>query len=244
MISGIYVSAMGMLSTENKHDVIANNLANINTNGFKRQDTAFKALMQEGHRDPERMDLEYEKVITDNIFTDWEQGITTHTGNPLDIAVLNDAFFVVQTPQGEKYTKAGNFSLDIDGALINADGYPVMGAGGPIIINGENINVSNQGEIIVDGVLIDNLRMVEVPDKSMLIREGYTLYSLPEGIQPIDLEQDFVFVKNETLENSNVNPVEEMVNMIRATRQYETNQRSVVTQDRTLDKLLNEVARI
>ena len=149
----------------------------------------------------------------------------------MDIAITGDGFFKIQTPQGIRYTRAGNFQLNNASQLVTASGYPVIGDGGPITIDGQSVAVAEDGNIIVDGQQVNILTIVTTDDQNDFEKEGENLFRLKESAQeqpPQDsrLQQGF-------LEKSNVNTVTEMTEMIDLYRAYEGQQKAI----RALDDL-------
>ncbi len=149
MIRAFQISARGMEMQATRQDVIANNLANANTAGFKADAVSFKAF-----RSVFTQALGELRVFTralgelrggggiDEVLPRFEQGAVTRTGNPLDVALVGDGFLAVQTPDGERYTRNGSFTIDANGQLSTSEGNPVMGESGPIVISGTEVDIS------------------------------------------------------------------------------------------------------
>ncbi len=163
------------------------------------------------------------------------------TGNYLDLAIEGEGF-VVSTLLGSAYTRAGNFQLDEEGRLVTASGYPVVGEGGEIILlAGGSVSVDEEGNISVDGEEVDRLRIVDFLNRAVLRKSGENLF-VAEGVIPqettnFELRQGF-------LEKSNLDPVEAMVTMMEALREYEIAQRILVSQDEALQKAVNSIAQL
>ncbi|NLI16954.1 MAG: flagellar basal-body rod protein FlgF [candidate division Zixibacteria bacterium] len=241
MIKGLYTTASGMIPRVLKQEIFANNMANANTVGYKK-DGAFLHQLEDAKKNL-LTDSDWEISMVDGVFTDFSQGFARKTENPLDIAIEGDGFFAVMTPQGERYTRAGEFSLSADGTLIDKNGYQVQGDGGQIVINGDSINISADGSISVDGTVVGKLKIVDFakPYKLDKAENGYFMPAEPE-IQPItdakyELRQGYV-------EESNVNIVEQMVDMLVSFRAYEAGQKAIHAQDETLEKAVNQVGRV
>jgi flagellar basal-body rod protein FlgG len=240
MIRGLYVAAEGMAARQKAQDVLAANLANVNTSGFKADrpvfETAFQRLLYrvEGAASQPIGTLSSGALLS-TTYTDLQPGPLMPTGNPLDLAIEGDGYFAVRTPAGVRYTRRGAFALNAQGTLVTREGFPVLGAQGEIRVPPRaTLQIGEDGTVRADGKPIDRL----------LIVQG-TLQKDPSGW----------LVGNATpapnprlaigmLEGSNVNIVREMVEMIEHLRAYETHQKAIHSQDETLARALNEIARI
>lgn len=226
----VYTTVSGKLATFKHLEVIANNLANMNTVGFRSERILFeKALTRESARvTAGAFDSDIQKptgLKTDEFvgirgsFTDFSQGAIEMSGNPLDVAIQGKGFFVVSAPEGDRYTRAGNFRLDESNRLTTQDGFPVLGSGGTITVNGGNVQITNEGEIMVDGKSQGKLRVVEIEAKN-LERTSAMLFSLKSGGQVT--EASAVRVQSGAIEGSNVNAVRELSDMIMASRIFDS----------------------
>jgi flagellar basal-body rod protein FlgF len=213
---------------ERQLDVVANNVANVDTTGFKADRSLFEEYLKSGaHEDNFKgSDRSVSYVQDRGTFRDFEQGATQSTSNPLDVAVDGSGFLVVQTAGGERYTRDGGLQLNNQGQIVTANGDPVLGTSGPIVLQptDHDINVSPDGTISVlegsgrtDSVR-GKLRLVSFTDAQKLLKEGSNLYAAGEGntAQP-DTKS---VVKQGFLEKSNVNAVAEMSTMMEVTRAY------------------------
>jgi len=213
---------------ERQMDVVANNVANVNTNGYKADKSLFQEYLRTGAREDNFIgnDRAVSFVLDRGSYRDFTQGPAEQTKNPLDIAITGNAFFVVQTAGGERYTRDGGLQMNSQGQLVTASGNPVLGTSGPIVFQptDHDINVSPDGTItVVEGSgrtdsLRGKLRLVSFADAQKLLKEGSNLYSAGEGgaAQP-DLKSS---VQQGYIEKSNVNAVSEMSRMIEVTRAY------------------------
>ena len=145
LVSGIYKLIDGSLVQKVRFDNIANNLANINTSGFKRDIIAFDQALAESYKSQ----------------TDYSLGPSIYTGNELDIALNTKGFFKVMTPRGVRYTRNGSFSLNRDRVLVTNTGDEVMGQNGTIRIDGNNVSIAPNGQIMVDNQPVDQLLVVD-----------------------------------------------------------------------------------
>lgn len=256
MIRGLYTGASGMLAEMARTDVISNNMANVNTTGFKKDRAIFRAFPEMNiHRIHDPIPAGLDKVIDprpfigmmgtgvllDEINVDFSQGTINITSNPLDVAIRGEGFFQVQTPDGIRYTRDGSFTLNRDGYIVTKDGHYVLGDNGPLQLsqNGD-IVINEQGEVFVNEQFVDRLNIVTFDQTNQLQKQGDSLYmSDAPPIQAQDAQ-----VTQGALEGSNLNIVTEMVNLISAFRAYEANQKVIQTHDATLDRLVNDVGRI
>ncbi len=256
MVRGLYTACSGMLLQMAKQDVIANNLANANTPGFKKQitiATAFPGMAvsrlgetkeKEGRNEPvppAAIGWLGTGAAVRQISTDYSQGAMQKTDNPTDLAIAGKGFFVIETPQGERYTRNGSFRLNSEGIITTEQGYPVLGRSGPITVGDQQFTVDEKGNVVAGDSVVDTLRIVTVSDGSRLVRLGDDLYADPEN-NAQDAPQPQVL--QGYLELSNVVAVKEMVEMITALRAYEANQKVIQAHDQTLDSLINRVAAV
>jgi flagellar basal-body rod protein FlgF/flagellar basal-body rod protein FlgG len=214
---------------ERQMDVVANNVANVNTTGFKADRSLFaEHLMPGAHEDNfvSGRDRRLSYVNDRATFHDFAQGAAEQTKNPLDVAIDGGGFFVVQTPSGERYTRDGSFQINNQGQLVNASGYPVLGGGGPITFQqtDKQINIASDGNVtVVEGAnRIDSvrgkLRLVSFAQAQRLQKEGANLYSAADGATAAP--DTTSRVRQGFIEKSNVNSVLEMSRMIEVTRTY------------------------
>ena len=229
MENTLLVGLSRQVTLERQMDVIANNVANVNTNGFKADRSLFQEYLMPTAREDNFVagrDRRLSHVLDRATFHDFAQGAADQTKNPLDVAISGNGMFVVQTPDGERYTRDGSFQLDNQGQLVNASGYPVLGNNGPIRFQptDRQINIASNGTVtVLEGInRIDSvrarLRIVNFTQPQRLVKEGANLYSLGEGnaAQPDTrsvLHQGFV-------ERSNVNAIVEMSRLIEINRTY------------------------
>jgi flagellar basal-body rod protein FlgF len=255
MIRGLYTSAWGMMANNKMMDVISNNLANVNTNAYKKDSVileSFPSLLTKRINDTSDKsatppDIGTMQLGSDvgEVFTYYNQGQMVQTNNNLDLSIQNSdsAFFAVSVPDANGnastyYTRDGSFSLNADKQLVTKDGYLVLGENGPITLNGTDFKVESDGSIIQNGKKISKLLISQFQDTSILRKSGNNLVTAANttGIQKFTGK-----VGQGCLEQSNVNIVKEMVDMITVMRSYEANQKILQTEDSTLDKAVNEV---
>lgn len=232
MIEGVET----MLAQERRLDQTANNLANVDTAGYKRESVTFWEMLYQVDADRQRVG----KGL--NIITDHQQGHTQETGKPLDLAINGPGYFRIQTDQGVRYTRAGNFELDPLGQLRMPDGGLVLGDGGPVMIDGENFSIDRDGRVLVDGQQVNQLAVVGINDPNNMIKEGKNLFRLNDEGQEIQAEG--FQVRQGFLEKSNVNSMEEMTTMIDLYRNYEAQQKMIQAVDDTDNLAISRVGRL
>jgi flagellar basal-body rod protein FlgF len=212
MAEGIYAALAGAIAEQRALEVSANNLANVSTTGFKREVLSFREVLA-GQNSTSR------QVVVEPQGADFSQGTFARTGGNLDAAILGQGFFVVQTPQGERYTRAGAFTLSPDGTLVTAAGYPVLGSGGPIRVDpGKPASLRPDGSVTSGTEVQGTLRLVDFPDKKVLERAGENLWRSTTTTAPKPVE---AHLEPGVLEQSNVNAIEGMTELIMISRAYE-----------------------
>lgn len=245
MLRGLYTSAMGISLLYKKQEVSSNNLANVNTVGYKKETViaeSFPQMLLYRLNDPSAPHSPAigrigTGVRMAEVSTDYSSGIHKNTDKPLEFALKSEGYFVINTPQGERYTRNGSFQLDTEGRLVTSDGYPVMGLSGEITLPHSAISIDERGTISADGKRVDALRIVDFNEPPL--KEGASLF---QGEDPADVLNPQIL--QGMVEESNAAALEEMVNMISLMRAYESNQKLIQTQDSTLEKAVNEVARV
>ncbi|MFN2340993.1 MAG: flagellar basal-body rod protein FlgF [Halanaerobium sp.] len=249
MIRGLYTAASSMDVLEKKTNIRSNNLANVNTNGFKKSEGITRSFpemllsrIEAGEADQEIGELSTGSYM-ENSFKDMSQGSFQQTGNKLDFAVEGEGFFVIETEAGERYSRDGNFTINADSELVTQSGNPVLDTEGERIqlIPDQDFSVSADGQITFNnGLQGSQIDLVNFEDESELIQEGDNLYAAQEGA---GLAAGDAGIAQGYLEGSNVKIVEEMAKMIKTSRHYESNQKVISGIDETLNKVINEVGR-
>lgn len=210
-------------------DIIANNLANISTTGFKR-DAAFTDAYMEALQQG-----------SSKSYTNFSQGEMIHTENSLDFAISGTGFFVVQNELGLAITRNGHFQVDAQGLLETATGELVLGEHGPlsIIARGDTpgqVLVTRQGEVYVDDLFVDTLAIAQVPNLQALEKIGSNMFRVGNDILLAQMDTELIDIRQGMLEGSNVMPVMEMVTMIDLQRNYESTQRVAKAMDQILGR--------
>jgi flagellar basal-body rod protein FlgG len=245
MSGTIYQAAAGALLQQMRLDMLSNNLANVNTSGFKADQPIFRVTPEQtgtaaNTTEPGRISP-YAPPMEAR--TNFDNGPLTRTGNSLDVAIVGKGFFEIQTPDGPRFTRKGNFTVNADGVLATAEGWPVLGQGGEIAIDEGPVSIGDQGEVFVDGDSVATLRVVDFPEPYNLIKTGDTLFMPAQGVQSQAVEEGESQVAQGYLESSNVNAIRTMTEMIETMRVFEAYQRMIRTADEATAKTVNEVGR-
>ncbi len=278
MATGMWTAVSGAAAQATNVDVIANNLANSDTSGFKKDVPTFKEYLGV-HESPvtapgvarapikdkdfyptEGRDMSH--VIVDSTHTSFKAGSLRVTQNPLDLAMDGPGFLEVSTPNGTRFTRAGSLKMALDGRLVTTEGYPVLAQNtdpkpaqtpqeqeakiAARFINLREVkgqlSINPQGEIYADGQSIAKLGVTEFLDTNKLTKRGGMLF---ENRDLSNLKApDRTVVRQGVIETSNVNPVEEMTNLIKANRMFETNMKSIRTYGDLMGKEANEVGKL
>lgn len=252
MSGEIYMAAAAALAYEKRLEVIANNLANVTTAGFKRDDVAFQAYLTSAESVATAIDLPYPDGqagesfwVTYESHTDFSPGPLQQTGNRLDLALNGKGFFSVESPEGPVYTRRGNFRLSPEGVLVTQEGWPVQGTGGEIRLeasgagpSGLEVSIGEDGTVRVNGRDVGRLRIEDVAGGLLKIGQGYfaaaDAAAVPAPPEEVRVAQGF-------LEMSNVEAVRAMTEMIEILRGYESYQRVIRSIDEANAKSINEV---
>ena len=265
MIRGWYTGASGMNAQQNRLDAISNNLANVDTAGYKRDITVSKSfpelLIRRANFDgmyeiPNGMgSADAAPVIgkvglgveTNENYIDFSQGSFKISNTNTDIAFTGKGFYSIQTPLGERYTRNGNFLIGKEGILETKDGYPVLGEKGIIRLADDKFTVNEDGVLISqEGEEIDRFKVVRFDNERYLKKMGERLYSSNDISGPAHIAEGDErpgFLQGYT-ETSNVNVVNEMVQMIEINRAYEANQKTIQSEDTMMSTLWSKVAQL
>ncbi|ABO50897.1 protein of unknown function DUF1078 domain protein [Desulforamulus reducens MI-1] len=256
MLRGLYITMNSLNVQQAKLNNVTNNLSNLSTTGYKKNnmvDSQFAESLQlalENHG-PGGKRQPIGKGILGNMITqvhiDYGQGPLTETGKLTDMALEGNGYFVVEDENGEQFlTRDGSFHVNEEGALLTGDGFRVLGEGGPIILEKpEDFTLKEDGTIMVgqgtEAEEIDKLQIVEVSEPALLKKTDGNYFQDPEGVAEAAVSTT---VTQGWLEKSNVDPVQEMINIIPVARIYESSQKLIQIQDELLDKAINQVGRV
>lgn len=258
MVRGLYTAASGALVAQSQVDVIANNLANVNTSGFKRTLLQVQSAPEMGlyrrQNDPSSrlggtprsayigaLGMGAQVLDTPAVF---QQGTIARTGNPLDLAIQGNAFFAIQTPQGVRYTRDGQFAQDPTGRLVTMDGNLVLGTNGPVQLqpNGGAVQIDQNGQITQGGRLVDTVALVQFGNPAQVRPEGDNRFIASNAALPARVTTGST-IHQGYLERSNANVVRSMVDLINAQRWFEANTKVIRTQDQANGWAIENVAR-
>jgi flagellar basal-body rod protein FlgG len=252
MSGDIYIAAAGALASEKRMQLIANNLANVNTVGFKMDRGRYQTIKPtdlpgKTAADPADLAATRAHLFWNNFssYTDFSNGALKPTDNDFDLAIVGNGFFCVQGPDGEHYTRKGDFTLNADGALVTRNGWPVLGDGGEINVDSQEnpyrharFVVDSKGNVAVDGQLIDKLKIVDFADLNSLKKAGDTLFraagAAAREVEEVRISQGFI-------ETSNVDSVKMMTEMIEVLRGYESYQKIIQNADETYSQAIEKI---
>ena len=246
MSGGMYLAAAGALVQQLRLEVLANNVANISTIGYKGDRSIFQ-IPEES--EPQTFETPIEGIQSLSPYAppfstviDFSQGAIRPTGNPLDVAINGSGFFSIQTPDGVQYTRQGNFTLNSAGVLITPDGYPVQGEGGEITLEEGTVEIDLQGGIYVDGDEVGRLRIFDFTNPETLKKAGNSRFVGSDGTIAAERPEDSTFSQG-YLEAANVNPVRAMTEMIETSRAFEAYQKVIQSADEATSKSINDVGK-
>lgn len=212
--------------------VIANNIANANTTGFRQQGVIFSEYVTEGDG---MAAVAMSSARVKN--TSFVQGTLEQTGGAFDMAIEGEGFFLVQAPEGPRLTRAGAFSPSAEGTLVTSDGYPVLDAGGaPVFLpaNASGIAVARDGTISTDGRAIGQVGVVRPIDPLQMVRQGGVMFDSQAGFEPVDTPR----VMQGFVEASNVDPILQISRMVEVQRAYELGQSFMEREDERIRSAL------
>lgn len=257
MLRSFYIAGTGMLTQRQKMDVIINNITNTDTVGYKKDQVISRTfddlLLDRLNEDPNVLNTRTGTTVrgntevgpqntgvqVDELVIDWTQGPMEATGRQTDFAITGDGFFAIQTPAGERYTRSGNFQVDVNGTLLTSDGNYVLGRnGGPINVGTNGFQVAQNGTVYVNNQPVGQMRIVQFADNGVLRKEGgnlfYALNGAPQEMANPTVEQGL-------LEGSNLDVGREMAEMLLTNRVYESSQRMLRMVDESLEKTVNQI---
>ena len=250
MVRGQYIAGTGMLLQRRLMENITHNITNADTTGYKKEHLvshSFDEVMIRRIKDNHVVGHTFIAgplnlgTQIDQLYINFEEGALEGTERTTDLALIGDAFFVVLTEDGERYTRCGAFYIDQAGYLADGEGHLLLGNNGPIYVGGLNFHVSEYGDVTIDGRYIDTIKVASFADNGQLRKQGSNLYySLEDPLaaaNPHKILQGY-------LETSNVDIAREMVDMITVFRTYETNQRMLTMIDEIAGKAVNEIGRL
>jgi flagellar basal-body rod protein FlgF len=207
-----------------RFETIANNMANSNTNGFKKDVISFYEA------------LGMQQSISN---TDFSQGPLKYTGNELDVALSSQGFFKIETPNGLKYTRDGSFSINAQGILVTGNGDAVLGQNGPITVEGGEVYIGRDGQVVVNNESVDKILVVDFDEPQLLRKEGGSYYSYQGENKGISTAPD-AEIQQKYSESSNVNSTQEIIKMIETYRAFESVEKAIQSIDALTGQMVND----
>jgi len=262
-LRGLYTAVGSMLVNQVRLDVIGNNLANLKTPGFKHSEVVnesfpeifihyqgcrvlpgqrhllagpIPAAAQPGLRP---IGVLAENVAVEAIYHMHQPGALRLTEDPLDFAIQGEGYFVLETPDGLRYTRDGHFHLNSEGFLVNSQSFGVMGERGRISLGEQHPQLHGEKDLYLNGRLVDRLRIVSFPQEALLAKDGFNLFR--ERGNQVALLAERAVVRQGYLEESNVDIVRQMTQLVKVRRTYEAAQKIAQTYDRLLARAANEL---
>jgi flagellar basal-body rod protein FlgF len=247
---GLYNAAGSMLASQVRLENISNNLSNLNTPGYKRSEVVLRTFPEVLLYRTERagggratlsgpIGIAAENIAVGETVFVHLPGSLRPTGRPLDIALQEPGFFVVDTPSGPAYTRDGHLQLSADGTLVNSQGFPILGEGGSITLGMGEPEIDRSGYIYQDGRLVDRIRVATFGADDPLWKDGYNLFRTGEGVVPLLANVETVF--QGVLEDSNADLTRQMTDLVKVRRCYEAAQKISQVYDRLLSRAANDL---
>ncbi len=233
---GLIEATESMIAQTKRLNQITNNLANVDTTGYKREDLTFWEMMYKADNQPERVG----KAIHD--VTNLSEGSFQQTNNPLDLAIHGNGYFKVQTPEGDRLTKAGQFLVNDQQQLVTQQGYPVLVGGASLTIDGNDIAIAKDGSVSVDNKFLGMLEIVTAANTDDLQKTGQNLFEIINGGAEEPATE--ITVHQGYLEKSNVSTIAEMTAMIDLQRAYQTQQKIISSIDDMDSKAISRVGKL
>ncbi|NNL85026.1 MAG: flagellar basal-body rod protein FlgF [Myxococcales bacterium] len=243
MSDSFYISTAGAAARLKQLDIVANNLANMATSGFKSDRVVFDAALEGAIRS---LDGTPAPGATGHVFGsagashfDPSRGSAVQTGRGLDAAIDGLGYFVVETPDGVRYTRAGSFNVSPVGELVTPSGDPVLGEGGPITVGSEAARIQADGSVVGDsGAEFGKLQVVEFSDPAQLEKVGDAQFRAPADV--VDLPVESPLLLPGAIEGSNVDPTRELATLMILQRSYEAAMQVMRSEDESVSRLLQE----
>jgi len=221
MMYGVNTAVSAAVKKLSQLDYVTHNLANASTPGFKNERLLF--VRKSGSDTMAEDSFSHDPVVV----IDHSQGTVEKTGSPLDVAIQGDGYFAIETPNGERYTRNGSFTLNASGELVTKSGDAVMGEGGRITITGKKYQIDNSGNITADGNSVGKIKIVDFKKKDALAKKGAGLFEATDKAEQSSIDNPEV--RSGYLETSNVSAVKEMIEMIDIQRSFEAYSKAMQT---------------
>lgn len=235
-----YIALSRQMALWKQMDIVSNNMVNMNTSGFKQDDAIFASYLTQTKNAEGFGQVPVYFTQDFGMYKDFREGVIQHTGNTFDLALQGDAFFAVETPEGERYTRKGQFQLNADGMLVTSEGYAVMSENNEpfFIAPGEKeISITESGDVYTENGVIGTIKTVSFENNQKLLKVADTMFENTDGnmMQPADNAK----VIQGAVEKSNVDPIVEMTKMIKLQRSYEMVQSMI---DEEHERLSNTIS--
>ena len=235
MENSAYIALSRQSSLRSELNIVANNIANANTTGFKREGMVFQEYLNKPAHDKQQFSF----VQGAGLARDLSDGALHTTGNSFDLGLSGEGYFVVETPQGQRFTRNGRFQMNAEGNLTTAQGYQVLSGGAPINIPQDQgrLNVSKDGTISTDEGEIGKVDVVKFDDPRELKKAAGGLYLTT---QPPQAAENYT-IQQGMLEDSNVEPILEMTRMMTLNREYSSIQKFTQAEDQRIKKAIQRL---
>ncbi len=241
-----YIALSRQMGLWKQMDVVSNNMANMNTSGFKQDEAIFTSYIVETKEAEGFGKVPVFFTQDFGIFKDFQEGAFQETGNQLDVAIQGDGFFAIETPLGERYTRKGQFSLDYEGKIVTKEGDVLLSMNSEpfFIAPGEKeIYISENGDVSTENGIIGRLKVVAFADNQKLKKIGNTMFENVDG-NTMEIGVNDVRIKQRMIEKSNVEPIVEMSKMIKLQRSYEYVQQMIDEEHERLSNTISTYAQL
>ena len=246
MPSAVGISELSLLNDMLHLDIISNNLANANVNGFKRDmavTRSFDAVLADAIHGPETAMSglrQSDAAPQVHRITDASSGALKYTGNPLDIAIEGDAYLELTNGGNVRYSRQGTFKIDAAARLVHSTGFAVSGEGGEILLQGGEVTIDREGNISENGETVGQLKLVRFKASDALTKIGRGMWTAPAGVMGEPVEG--INVRQGYVESSNVDPMQEMVRMMSVMRHFETTSNVIKGYDEMMNTAISTIA--
>jgi len=238
---GFYTGIAGLNTQLDRMEIVSNNLANVTTNGFKRRTTVVSPFHEMVLAN--QIGITHQGAHVTDVATDFSEGVYAMTNRMGDIAIVEEGFFTLQDEDGNRYyTRNGQFFVEPDGSICHGTGLQLVGENGPVKIPEERFSVSEKGVLSSGGEEISKLLITRFDNPALLQKSGNSLYSTPEGLEGITVENPQL--QQEHVERSNVDSTKEMITAMEVLRAYEVGNKMVQAHDRLSDLAIREVGKV
>lgn len=254
MLRGLYIAGSGMTERAANLDVVANNIANMQTDTFKRDRVAYSEFkqmflnrIQNGEKTEQVGELALGSLLDTNKFTDFTQGPLVSTGDDHDLAIEGNGFVKVALPDGStRYTRDAHWNLTSNGMLVDDRGFAILDNKGGEIVLGEtgNITISDDGTISQNGKSTGKIGIFEIDDRTLLVKDGSSMYRFDGDPSMLESEAENTYLQQGYVEKPNFSPLSMVTDMIRILREYESSQKVVQVYDETINQAITKLGQV